>query len=77
MKKANKKKFTLTLDEELVNAVRGATGNLSETVCILLRELIQKQDNEKFISSLVEYEDSAKERRKKIGVFSDSTRKFL
>ena len=77
MKKAQKKKFTLTLDEELVEVARRSTTNLSETVCTLLRQFVDQSEAERVRESLIQYEASSKERRKRLGLFSDSTRKFL
>jgi hypothetical protein len=77
MKKNAKKKYTLSLDEALVEAARKSTDNLSETVCGLLRQFVAHREGELTRESLVEYEAASEERRKRLGVFSDSTRGFL
>lgn len=77
MKKVLKKKFTLTLDEDLVEAARRSTDNLSETVCTLLQQFVAECEGQRIKKSLVEYESASEERRQRLGIFGDSARKFL
>ena len=77
MSRRLKKKYTLTLEESLVDSARQSTDNLSETVCELLRQFVSQQESERIHNSLVEYENSSEERRRRLGVFSHSKRKFL
>lgn len=77
MTRGTKKKYTLSLDADLVESARQATENLSETVCVLLRQFVAHHESERIRESLLEYESSSEERRKRLGMFGDSTRKFL
>lgn len=72
-----KRKYTLTLDEQIVLEARSKCSNLSSTVSELLRSFIQEQERASIMASLKIYEEDSQERRAKLGLFSDDKRKFM
>jgi Arc/MetJ family transcription regulator len=71
-----KKKYTLLLEQTVVEAARGSTSNLSETVTLLLRKLVAEKESEQILRSLQEYDRESRDRRAKHGIFADGHRKF-
>lgn len=72
-----KKKYTLTLDENIVHRVRESRPNFSAAVSEALEDFLNREEAEKILVSLKRYEQESKSRREKDGIFSDEYRKFL
>ena len=74
---SSKRKYTFTLDSDLVESIRSQTDNLSQTVTMALKEFMRSSERQELREQLQRYAASAAERHERLGLFSDDIRKFL
>jgi post-segregation antitoxin (ccd killing protein) len=70
------KRATFTIDPQVLASARNHSDNLSATISELLSNFVRQSEQEQLRKALKDYEQEAKQRRAKHGLFSDQHRLF-